>query len=188
MRSHAPRRGRPGTPLRRRPALEGLEARELPSSALSASASAAGRAAVRHASAIVAHPDSPSGLIGKKAPGTFLNPKVLRQAADDLYTAEVPPGTPTNREIRRQIFTARWVGQYTIGAPRFTVRYRDLPAGESRSDADAWQPLRQPDHWSGLALRPELPPVGQYVGPRPQRDTACRYGARRVADSTIVDL
>ncbi len=122
MRSHAPRRGRPGNPLRRRPALEGLEARELPSSALSASASAAGRAAVRHPSAIVAHPDSPSGLIGKKAPGTFVNPKVLRQVADDLYPADVPPGAPTNREIRRQVFTARWVGQYTIGAPRFTDR------------------------------------------------------------------
>src|SRR5262249_11693003 len=72
--------------------------------------------------AIVAHPDSPNGLLGKRPPGPFLDPRILQQAAAALYRPEVPPGTPTPREIHRQTFTARWVGKYTIGAPRFSDR------------------------------------------------------------------
>jgi hypothetical protein len=80
------------------------------------------RPGARPAAAIVARPDSPNGLIGKNAPGRFLDPAVLRQVAAALYKPDVPPGTPTPREIHRQTFTARWVGQYTIGAPRFFDR------------------------------------------------------------------
>ena len=83
MRWHNPRSER----LRRRPILEGLEARELPS-----------------------------------APGAFLDPALLRQVSAALYRTGTPPGTPTPREIRRQTFTARWVGTYTIGSPRFADR------------------------------------------------------------------
>jgi hypothetical protein len=39
-----------------------------------------------------------------------------------LYKPDVPPGTPTPREVHRQTFTARWIGRYTIGPPRFTDR------------------------------------------------------------------
>ena len=120
MRSHDTRGRRLRIRSPRRPSLESLEARELPSS-LSAGA-AADRPASAATSAIVAHPDSPNGLIGKKAPGTFLNPRVLKQVAAALYRSSTPPGTPTPDEIRRQTFTARWVGQYTIGAPRFSDR------------------------------------------------------------------
>ena len=87
-----------------------------------AAATAGIRPGARPASAIVARPDSSSGLIGKRAPGPFLNQAVLRRVAAALYRPGVPPGTPTPREIRRQTFTARWVGQYTIGAPRFEDR------------------------------------------------------------------
>ena len=66
--------------------------------------------------------DSSTGLIGKGAPGNFLNPAVIAQAAKELYSATTPPGLPTPREIHRQIFTARWIGQYTIGPPRFSDR------------------------------------------------------------------
>jgi hypothetical protein len=34
----------------------------------------------------------------------------------------VPPGIPSTHEIHRQIITARWIGQYTIGPPRFSDR------------------------------------------------------------------
>src|SRR5262249_10577581 len=120
MRSHDPRGRRLRTRTPRRPILEGLEAREMPSSV--AAATAGIRPGPRPASAIVARPDSSSGLIGKRAPGPFLNQAVLRRVAAALYRPGVPPGTPTPREIRRQTFTARWVGQYTIGAPRFEDR------------------------------------------------------------------
>jgi hypothetical protein len=87
-----------------------------------AAATATVRPGTHPAAAIVAHPDSPNGLIGKGAPGTFLDPRLLQQVAAALYPSTSPPGTPTPGEIRRQTFTARWVGRYTIGAPRFSDR------------------------------------------------------------------
>ncbi len=120
MRSHDPRGRRPRSRRPRRPIVEGLEARDLPSSGVLSVAGA--RPHARPAAAIVAHPDSPNGLLGKRAPGTFLDRAVLDQAAADLYHANVPPGTPTPREIQRQTFTARWIGRYTIGPPRFSDR------------------------------------------------------------------
>jgi len=120
MRSHDRRGRRLRTRTPRQLSLESLETRELPSSV--AATTAGVRPVARPASAIVARPDSSSGLIGKRAPGRFLDPEVLRRVASALYRPGVPPGTPTPREIRRQTFTARWVGQYTIGAPRFEDR------------------------------------------------------------------
>lgn len=104
MRSRDPR----GDRRRLRPILEGLEGRQLPSAP--------------SAPAVVAHPDSPDGLLGKRAPGPFLDPALLRQVAASLYPAGSAPGTPTPAEIRRETFTGRWVGQYTIGSPRFSDR------------------------------------------------------------------
>lgn len=121
MRPQDPRGNRRRGRTRRLPYLEGLEPRELPS-AIAATAAGGVRPAADRAAAVVAHPDSPNGLIGKRAPGPFLERAVLRQAAADLYHPDVPPGTPTPREIRRETFTARWVGQYTIGVPRFSDR------------------------------------------------------------------
>ncbi len=117
MRSRDPWRAR----CRLRPILEDLEGRELPS-ALSAPSPAAVRERNSPATAIVARPDSPNGLIGKRAPGPFLDPAILQQVAAVLYPASSAPGAPTADEIRRQTFTARWDGKYTVGPPRFSDR------------------------------------------------------------------
>lgn len=117
MRSRDPRVAR----CRLRPILEGLEGRELPS-AVAASTPAVGRAGSHPAQAIVAQPDSPNGLLGKRAPGSFLDPAILHRVAAALYPASSAPGAPTPDEVGRQTFTARWVGKYTIGPPRFSDR------------------------------------------------------------------
>jgi hypothetical protein len=121
------RTGRDPRNRRRRPVLEGLETR-VPLSALATAAAARSDTKAATASAAVlalsnqAHVDSPNGLLGAGAPGPFLNPAVIAKAAAQLYPANSPPGTPSKREIHRQTFTARWIGQYTIGPPRFSDR------------------------------------------------------------------
>jgi hypothetical protein len=125
---------------RHRPVVESLEARDLPSSVLQKPAPArlehrAHAAAVQslahpaaassHAGAArnTAHTDSPNGLLGKQPPGSFLDPKVIAQFANLLYGPSSPnPMTPTAHEINRQIFTGRWIGEYTVGDPRFSDR------------------------------------------------------------------
>jgi hypothetical protein len=110
---------------KRRPILEDLEPRDLPSGASAAAASSVYLALLEREQSLAstsssqAHIDSPSGLQGTKSAGKFLNAAVIRQAADDLYGSGA---TPTKREISRQTFTARWVGSYTIGPPRFNDR------------------------------------------------------------------
>jgi hypothetical protein len=111
--------GRDARARRRPPALERLETRQ-PLSAVAVAAPL--RSAAIEALSNQAHVDSPNGLLGARAPGPFLNPTVIANAVTQLYPANTPPGTPTKREINRQIFTARWVGQYTVGPPRFTDR------------------------------------------------------------------
>jgi hypothetical protein len=107
--------------------LEALESRALLSSgAAGATQPAHGKPHLAAAAALSlaqnARIESPNGLLGKSAPGPFLDPAVIAQAVAQLYPPGSPTGTPTPREIRRQIFTARWVGQYTIGPPRFSDR------------------------------------------------------------------
>ncbi len=115
-----PRRRLPGRRRHQhRPTIDGLEMREL----LSTASLAPGlHSTARRPTAIVAHPDSPNGLLGSRSPGPFANPYLLRHIAASLYPASSPPGSPTPAEIRRQTFTARWEGQYTIGPPRFSDR------------------------------------------------------------------
>jgi hypothetical protein len=122
MRPHDPRGIPRRSRTRRRPEFEDLEPRDLPSAGLPGSTGGGLRLGPHRTAAIIALPDSPNGLIGKRAPGPFLDQAVLRQAAAALYHPDVPPGTPIPREIRRETFTARWVGQYTIGPPRFSDR------------------------------------------------------------------
>src|SRR5262249_34571130 len=83
------------------------------------------------------HVDSPNGLEGKRSPGPFLNPEVIQRFASLLYGPSSPtPMTPTPREIQRQIFTARWVGQYTVGAPRFLDRASTIHAWSKTGGSD----------------------------------------------------
>lgn len=113
-----PRRRLPGR-RQHRPTIDGLEPRELPSTAALA---AVLHSMARRPAAVVARPMSPNGLIGIGSPGPFVNPALLRQIAATLYPASSPPGSPTPAELRRETFTARWEGQYTIGPPRFSDR------------------------------------------------------------------
>jgi hypothetical protein len=127
-------------PRRHRPLVESLEARDVPSTILMKSAPPrlehrpraaavqtlahlAAAKAVSRSAGNTAHTDSPNGLIGKRPPGQFLDPQIIAQYANLLYGPSSPmPMTPTAREINRQIFTGRWVGEYTVGAPRFADR------------------------------------------------------------------
>jgi hypothetical protein len=127
-------------PRRHRPLMESLEARDLPSSivvkpapaslnhrphavAVQSLAHPAVSRSVSGPARNTAHTDSPNGLLGKKPPGSFLDPAVIAQFANLLYGPGSPtPMTPTAQEINRQIFTGRWVAQYTVGPPRFSDR------------------------------------------------------------------
>jgi hypothetical protein len=44
--------------------------------------------------------------------------------------------TPTPREIQRQIFTGRWIAQYTIGPPRFSDRASTIHAWSKTGGSD----------------------------------------------------
>jgi hypothetical protein len=127
MRPHDHRDGYPRLGKPQRPVLESLEAREL-LSAVTTATSARSHSRPRSVAAAVqalsnqAQVDSLNGLVGKRASGQVLDSAVINQAAGELYPAGSPTGTPTLREIRRQTFTARWIGTYTIGPPRFSDR------------------------------------------------------------------
>jgi hypothetical protein len=132
-------------PRQHRPAVEGLEARKLlsatasptvathlgahPATALiQARAQAAATRSESPTAGNLAHVDSPNGLLGSRPPGPFLNPKVIQRYAELLYPPGSPTGSPTPREIKRQTFTARWIGEYTIGPPRFSDRASTIHA------------------------------------------------------------
>jgi hypothetical protein len=126
--------------------LESLEVRDLPSSVLMQSEpaqpgvglSVANVQALNHprtsrsglrSAANPAHKSSPDGLLGKRPPGPFLKPNVIQHYADLLYGPSSPtPMTPTPREIHRETITGRWIGQYSIGPPRFSDRASTIHA------------------------------------------------------------
>jgi hypothetical protein len=57
------------------------------------------------------------------------NPAVIQQAVQLLYGPNSQtPMTPTPAAVRRQIFVARWIGQYTVGPPRFSDRASTIHA------------------------------------------------------------
>jgi len=63
------------------------------------------------------------------ATSDVVNSQVIQQFANLLYGPNSPtPMTPTPREIKRQIFTATWIGQYTVGPPRFSDRASTIHA------------------------------------------------------------
>jgi hypothetical protein len=139
---------------RHRPAVDSLECRELLSTVAIPPGQA--RPGPRPAAALIqahvpaaesrqrarptadqAHTDSPNGLLGKRPPGSFLNPKVIQEYASLLYGPNsAAPMTPTPREIQRQIFTGRWIGRYTIGPPRFSDRASTIHAWSKSGGSD----------------------------------------------------
>jgi hypothetical protein len=51
------------------------------------------------------------------------SPAVIQQVVQLLYGPSSPtPMTPSKSTVHRQIFVARWEGQYTVGPPRFSDR------------------------------------------------------------------
>ena len=109
------RSGRVSRPLR--PQVEGLEARELLSNAPAKAAAPA------------SHPTGLSAMI-QQAPGApFPDPAVIANSIDLLYGPNsATPQTPTPAEVKRQTFTAKYVGTYTVGPPRFSDRSLTLHA------------------------------------------------------------
>ncbi len=97
------RRHARGMARRLRLALEGLESRELPSMTLPTAA----------------------GVDQSQFP----DPVVIQQSVNLLYGPNsATPMTPTPREVKRETFTARWIGQYTIGPPNFSDRASTIHA------------------------------------------------------------
>jgi hypothetical protein len=85
-----------------------------------------------------AHTGLPESLLGKGPPGAFLNPQVIQQAVRLLYgPGSATPMTPTPREVRRQIFTGRWIGRYTVGPPRFLDRASTIHAWSKDGGSNA---------------------------------------------------
>ncbi len=97
------RRSARGMARRWRPSLEGLEARDLLSTMV-----------------------APAAGVNS---GFVPNPTVIQQSVNLLYgPSSATPMTPTPREVKRETFTARWIGQYTIGPPGFSDRASTIHA------------------------------------------------------------
>jgi hypothetical protein len=103
-------------PRRSQPVVEGLEMRELMSTATQAPP----------VQALTATAASQNQL---QATNDVVNSPVIQIFANLLYGPNSPtPMTPTPSEIKQQIFTAAWIGQYTVGPPRFSDRASTIHA------------------------------------------------------------
>lgn len=99
---------RPRRPRRRLPTVEGLETRELMSMATNSI--------------------SPSGSAHVDT-AQLINSPLIQKFANLLYGPNSPtPMTPSSQSLRRQLFTAAWVGRYTIGPPLFSDRASTIHA------------------------------------------------------------
>ena len=111
---------RPQTPheesrrRRCRPALEGLEARDLPSTI----------PAIGAASHVTTSPSAAVQATADPAHATpFPDPAVIAHSINLVYGPNsLTPRNPTPREVKRESFTGRWIGTYTVGPPRFNDR------------------------------------------------------------------
>ena len=103
-------------PRRTQPIVEGLELRELMATATPSA----------EVPAIAVAADSQNH---SQATNDVVNSEVIQKFANLLYGPNSPtPMTPTPREIKNQIFTATWTGQYTVGPPRFSDRASTIHA------------------------------------------------------------
>jgi hypothetical protein len=59
----------------------------------------------------------------------LLDPALIQKFANLLYgPSSATPMTPSPQELRRQLFAATWIGQYTVGAPTFSDRATTIHA------------------------------------------------------------
>lgn len=125
---------RRGIERRWRPRLEGLEPRDLLSTVLPE----------------IARVDS----------GFVPNPAVIQQSINLLYGPNSPtPITPTPREVKRETFAARWLGNYAIGPPTFLDR---------ASTIHAWSKSGGSNQFLKGKLQMELfPPANPTAAPSP---------------------
>jgi hypothetical protein len=85
------------------------------------------------------HMDSSNSLRGRRSPDPFPNPTVIERSAELLYgPSSAKPMTPTPREIKRQTFTARWIGRYTVGPPSFSDRASTIHAWSKTGGSNAF--------------------------------------------------
>ena len=99
---------RPRHPRRRVPLVEGLETRELLSAAT------------------ISNVSSGPGLAST---ASLVNSPLIQEFANLLYGPNSPtPMTPSPTALKHQLFTATWVGQYTVGGPLFSDRASTIHA------------------------------------------------------------
>jgi hypothetical protein len=94
---------RPRRPRRSLPSVEGLETRELMSTTTA------------------------STSVGQAA--NLVDSPLIQKFANLLYGPNsANPMTPSARTLKKQVFTAAWVGQYTVGEPLFSDRANTIHA------------------------------------------------------------
>jgi hypothetical protein len=118
------------SPRRHRPECEGLEARDLlstvPVSTASLSPGSAASAAMVQTTAS-----------GRPA---FPDPAVIANSINLLYGPNsLNPRTPTPAEVKRQTFTAKFIGTYTVGPPRFNDRSMTIHAYSKDGGSNQFQ-------------------------------------------------
>jgi hypothetical protein len=70
-----------------------------------------------------------SASSGLASEASLVNSPLIQEFANVLYGPNsATPMTPTPQELRRQIFTATWVGKYTVGDPLFSDRASTIHA------------------------------------------------------------
>jgi hypothetical protein len=115
------------SPPRRRlcPGLEGLEARDLPST-IPLSMGPVSTATLPRAATVQAAPRPAAQILASADPARrtrFPDPAVIANSIHLIYGPNsTTPRNPTPMEVKRETFTAKWVGTYTVGPPRFNDR------------------------------------------------------------------
>jgi hypothetical protein len=158
-------------PRRRRPIVEGLEARDLPShialSTVQAPARPAGSGSQSQVAGDKIH-DGTAASRGRQA--SLPNPAVIQQAVNLLYGPNSPtPMTPTPQEIHRETFVAHWTGKYTVGPPRFsdrasTIHFYAVSGGSNQFDKGKFQMVLFPPADPNATPNPGDPYANQVTG------------------------
>jgi hypothetical protein len=135
------------SPRRRyRPALEGLEARDLPAP-IPALGSAPGLS------------DDRSASVQARA-HAFPDPAVIANSIKLIYGPNsLTPRIPTAREVKRETFTARWVGTYFVGPPRFDDRISTIQFFSKRGGSNGFL--------KGKLAMALFPPADPHATPTP---------------------